>query len=149
VNRRRFALLLTIVLVAEAALVWLITELWHRTVTGKAPAESSQPSTSVEFAIGDFVVTNSTFPGARARVEMTVFVEVPAPRRNDFTARFSARQGRIRDTVATTIRHCDFLLLEEPELATLKRMIKRAITENLGSDESLIEGVIVTDFVLE
>lgn len=92
-----------------------------------------------------FRVPNSK-SGLMIIYDVDISVVVPESRREAMEELLKTRDGAISDRVAMTIRQASPRVLEEDDLGTLRMLLKQALGELIG-DQETVERVLIPRFV--
>lgn len=111
-----------------------------------APGENGEGQTA-EIELGTFKVNNMSDPGIPVRIECSVYAMIDKTHEQEVTEVLAHMQFRIKESIVTVLRRADYDSIQEPTLATIKRQIKEATAQVLGPHKSLVQGVVIPDFV--
>jgi len=138
-------LLLVVIILQIGVSYWLLTPDQPKEVTDEAlskESENLQVNTS-EVMINDFSVTNNIAePGATIHVTFNLVALVEQGAASDFEAKVKANnKARVKQAVIEVVRKASLADLNDPQLSTVKRMMKEAINKVLKKSY-VIETVI-------
>jgi flagellar basal body-associated protein FliL len=118
------------------------------TASEEAMVEEAQAQAEfIEFDLGDpFKVSNSSVEGSPMRIDCKMFAEVPKEYEPKFLEAYEAKKHRVRDAVQAVIRGASYADITDPDLGAIKRKLKKAIADVIGTEKPYISQVIVSDF---
>lgn len=147
--------LLAIVITAQAVITWLLmpsaqppkpadpaaqTEIPEKTDEPADPVESDV----AEVPIGDFNCTNNTAaPGVVMHVDFKLAALTSNRQSSALESQLKQHQGRVRQLVSKVIRSSNLEELNDPNLGTIKRLVREEINRLLR--KSYITEIIITD----
>ncbi|MBY0589395.1 flagellar basal body-associated FliL family protein [bacterium] len=99
-----------------------------------------------EFELGDYKVSNHSLEGSPLRIDCKIFAEVPKEYEPKFQEAYELKKHRVRDAILSVIRAASYGDITDPDLGAVKRKLKKAITDVVGSDKPYVSQVIVSDF---
>jgi flagellar basal body-associated protein FliL len=86
-------------------------------------------------------------PGVPVRIECSVYATIDKTHEAEFTESLGTKQFRVKESIVTVLRRADYDTIQEPTLATLKRQIKEATAQVLGPQKTLVQSIVIPDFV--
>jgi len=140
-------LLVGLIVVMMGIGYWFLPEPMDASETDpNAPAaETGSVDDTVEVAIGNFNTTNTKAGiGVSVQVKFELVVQVHAGSENDFRKAKDTHDARIRDSINRVVRSASGNDLNDPELDTLKRLIREEINKILGT--SYVTDVMIPDW---
>lgn len=143
-------LILALLMVAEAAVLAVILPGSKSSVKADEQAETTAVTSDtnvVEIELGSFKVNNTADPSIPVRVECSVYATVDKSHESQFADTLATKQFRVKESIVTVLRRADYDTIQEPTLATLKRQIKEATGQVLGPQKTLVQGIVIPDFV--
>lgn len=150
---RKYKLYLIIagVMLAEALVLMFILPKSSPELTTLAVASNVRPDPQVsellKVNIGNkFTVSNLSDSNLPVRLEVKVCAEIDAKNKIPFEAVLKSRAFRIQEAITTVLRKASTEDLHDPDLAAVKRQIKDAVTEVIGREHPMIEGLIIPEF---
>ncbi|MBX9656266.1 flagellar basal body-associated FliL family protein [bacterium] len=108
--------------------------------------EAHAESDFVEFELGDYKISNNSVEGSPMRIDCKIFAEVPKEYEHHFTEAYELKKHRVRDAVQAIVRGASYADVTDPDLGAIKRKLKKAIMDVIGSEKPYIAQVIVSDF---
>ena len=108
--------------------------------------EAHAESDFVEFELGDYKISNNSVEGSPMRIDCKIFAEVPKEYEHHFQEAYETKQHRVRDAVQGIIRGASYADVTDPDLGAIKRKLKKAIMDVIGSEKPYVAQVIVSDF---
>lgn len=138
--------LLLLVIVLQVGLsYWLLTPDQPKEVTEETLSKESEnlQVTTSEVKVNDFSVTNNIAePGATIHVTFNLVALVEQGAASDFEAKVKEQnKARVKQAVIEVVRKSSLTDLNDPQLGTMKRMMKEAINKVLKKSY-VIETVI-------
>ena len=138
-------LLLIVIVLQIGVSYWLLTPNQSPEVTEEAlskESENLQVNTS-EVMVNDFSVTNNIAePGATIHVTFNLVALVEQGAASDFEAMVKSKnKARVKQAVIEVVRKSSLADLNDPQLGTMKRMMKEAVNKVLKKSY-VIETVI-------
>jgi flagellar basal body-associated protein FliL len=113
----------------------------------KAMVEDAKAQSSfTELELGDYKVSNHSLEGSPLRIDCKIFAEVPTEYEPKFKEAYDSKKHRVRDAIQSVIRAASYGDITDPDLGAVKRKLKKAITDVVGSDKPYVSQVIVSDF---
>lgn len=136
-------------MLAEGIVLYLLLGTGGRTETEgeRAMVEEAQANANfMEFDIGEFKISNNSVEGSPIRIDCKIFAEVPKEYESNFTEAYDSKKHRVRDAVQAVIRGATYTDVTDPDLGVIKRKLKKAVTDVVGSDKPYVAQIIVSDF---
>ncbi len=113
----------------------------------QAMVEDAQAQASfTELELGDYKVSNHSLEGSPLRIDCKIFAEVPKEYEPKFQEAYESKKHRVRDAIQSVIRAASYGDITDPDLGAVKRKLKKAITDVVGSDKPYVSQIIVSDF---
>lgn len=100
----------------------------------------------VEFDLGEFKISNNSVEGSPMRIDCKIFAEVPSEYEHSFADTYAGKQHRVRDAIQGVIRGATYADVTDPDLAAVKRKLKKSVSDVIGSEKPFLSQIIVSDF---
>lgn len=100
----------------------------------------------VEFELGEFKISNNTVEGNPMRIDCKIFAEVPKEYEHSFAETYAGKQHRVRDAIQGVIRGATYADVTDPDLAAVKRKLKKSVSDVIGGEKPFLSQIIVSDF---
>jgi hypothetical protein len=111
-----------------------------------ASSDAKDVGEFAEFELGEFKISNNMVESAPMRIDCKIFVEVAKEYEAEFRKAYEGKQHRVRDAIQGVVRGASYADVTDPDLGAVKRKIKKAVSDVVGSEKPYISQVIVSDF---
>lgn len=118
----------------------------HAKAAASAALDAKDAGEYTEFELGEFKISNNAIEGSPMRIDCKIFAEVPKEYEAEFRHAYEGKQHRVRDAIQGVVRGASYADVTDPDLGAVKRKLKKAVSDVVGSEKPFVSQIIVSDF---
>ena len=107
---------------------------------------SASSASANEQAMVEDAQAQASFTELELGDDCKIFAEAPKEYEPKFQEAYESKKHRVRDAIQSVIRAASYGDITDPDLGAVKRKLKKAITDVVGSDKPYVSQIIVSDF---